>query len=101
MAHIESSPGCCISSQSSKNPFTSARKLKAATSFCGKKCTVILRLREAGLRAQHSAVKDVLTNEHKFFHVACAENNVDCKCDRDILSDESTFSSSNDGLILL
>jgi hypothetical protein len=36
--------------EAQRNYFTSARELTAATSFVEKKCTVILRLKEAGLR---------------------------------------------------
>jgi hypothetical protein len=32
-----------------RNPFTSARELKTVTNFPGQKCTVISRLKEAGL----------------------------------------------------
>jgi hypothetical protein len=34
-----------------RNPFINARELKAATNFPGQESTVILRLKEAGLRA--------------------------------------------------
>jgi hypothetical protein len=49
------------------NPFASARELKAATNFRGQKRTVISRLKEAGLRARHAAVKDVLSDEHELY----------------------------------
>ena len=48
-----------------RNPFFSARDLKAANGIPGQKDTIILRLRAAGLRAQHAAVKELLTDEHK------------------------------------
>jgi hypothetical protein len=44
------------------NPFFSARDLKAATGFPGQKDMIILRLKEAGLRAWHAAVKELLTD---------------------------------------
>jgi len=80
-----------------RNPFFSARDLKAATGFPGQKYTIISRLRAAGLRARHAAVKELLTDEHKLYRLAFAENNVDRKWDRVIFTDESTFTSANDG----
>jgi len=87
--------------EAERNPFFSARDLKAATGFPGQKDTIISRLRAAGLRAQDAAVKELLTDEHKLYHLASAENNVDRKWDRVIFSDESTFTSANDGLVLV
>jgi len=40
------------------------------------KCMVISRLKEAGLRAQHTAVKEILTDEHNLYCLAFAESNV-------------------------
>jgi hypothetical protein len=40
------------------------------------KCTVISRLKEAGLRAQHAVVKKILTDEHNLYCLAFAESNV-------------------------
>jgi hypothetical protein len=74
-----------------------ARDLKGATGFPGKKTTLISRLKEAGLRTRHAAVKELFTDEHKLYHLAFAERNVDRKWDRVIFSDESTFRSTNDG----
>ena len=51
--------------EAERNPFFSARDLKAATGFPGYKDTIISRLRAAGLRARHAAVKELLTDEHK------------------------------------
>jgi hypothetical protein len=62
---------------------------------------VISRLKEAGLRAQHAAVKAVLTNEHQLYRLAFAESSVDHQWDRIIFSDKSTFSSANDGPALV
>ena len=81
-----------------RNHFVHARDLKAA--FLGKNTKLHLRLKEAGLRAQH-AVKELLTDEHKLYHLAFAESNVEHKWDRVIFSDESTFSSANDGPVLV
>jgi hypothetical protein len=44
-----------------RNAFASVEELKAATSFPGQKSMVILRLKGAGFRAQHAAVKAILT----------------------------------------
>ena len=87
--------------QAARNPFFSARDLKAATGFPGQKDTIILRLKAAGLRARHAAVKDILTDEHKLHHFAFAESNVDHKWDWVIFTDESTFTSANDGPVLV
>ena len=46
-------------------------------------------------------VKELLTDEHKLYHLAYADSNVYRKWDRVIFSDESTFSSANDGLVLI
>ena len=75
--------------------------LKAATGFSGQKDTIISRLRAAGLRARHVAMKELLTDEHKLYRLAFAEVNVDCKWDRVIFIDESTFTSANDGPVLV
>jgi len=83
--------------EAERNPFFSARDLKAATGFPGQKDTIISRLKAAGLRAQHAAVKELLTDEHKLYCLVFAESNVDRKWDRVIFTDESTFTSANDG----
>jgi transposase-like protein len=62
--------------EAERNPFFSARDLKAATGFPGQKDVIISRLKAAGLRAWHAAVKELLTDEY-------------------------TFSSLNDGLVLV
>jgi len=71
--------------------------LKAAIGFPGQKDTIISRLRAAGLRARHAAMKELLTYEHKLYCLVFAESNVDRKWDRVIFTDESTFTSVNDG----
>jgi hypothetical protein len=83
--------------EAERNPFFSARDLEAATGFPGQKDIIILRLKAAGLRAQHAAVKELLTDEHELYRFAFAESNVDRKWDRVIFTNESTFSSANDG----
>ena len=44
-------------------------------------------------------MKELLNDEHKLYHLAFAESNVDRKWDRVIFTDESTFTSANDGLV--
>jgi hypothetical protein len=56
-----------LTAKAQRNPFASVRKLKAATNFPGQKCTVLSGLKEAGLRAQHAAVKAALTDEHQLY----------------------------------
>jgi len=58
--------------EAERNPFFSARDLKSATGFPGQKDTIISRLRAAGLRARHAAVKELLTDEHKLYCLAFA-----------------------------
>jgi hypothetical protein len=85
--------------EAERNPFFSARDLKTATGFPGQKDMIISRLKTAGLRARHAEVKELLTDEHKLYHFAFAESNVARKWDRVIFTDESTFSSANDGSV--
>ena len=84
-----------------RNPLLSARDLKAATGFPGQKDTIILRLRAAGLRARHAAVKELLNDGHKLYRLAFGESNVNSKLDRVIFTDASTFTSANDGPVLV
>jgi len=87
--------------EAERNPFFSARDLKAATGFPGQKDTIISRLWTAGLSARHAAVKELLTDEHKLYRLAFAESNVNHKWDRVIFTDESPFTTANDGLVLV
>jgi hypothetical protein len=100
VVHIQSARDAVLVAKAQKNPFVSARELKDSTNFPGHKCMVILRLKEAGLRAWHAAVKDVLTDEHEPYRQAFSESSVDFYWDKVIFSDESTFSSSSDGPVL-
>jgi len=70
--------------EAERNPFFSARDLKAATGFPGQKDTIISRLTAAGLRAEHAALQELLTDEHKLYCLAFAESNVNCKWDSHI-----------------
>ena len=87
--------------EAARNPFFSASDLKAVTGFPGQKNRIISRLRAAGLRARHAALKELLTDEHKLYRLASAESNVDRKWDRFIFTEESTFTSANDGPVLV
>jgi hypothetical protein len=46
-------------------------------------------------------VNEFVTDEHKLYRLAFAESNVDRKWDRVIFTDESTFSSANDGPVVV
>ena len=46
-------------------------------------------------------MKELLTDEHKLYRLAFAESNVDRKWDRVIFTDESIFTSANDGPVLV
>jgi hypothetical protein len=46
-------------------------------------------------------VKELLTDEHRLYHVAFAESSVDHPWHRVVFSDEATFSSASDGLVLV
>jgi hypothetical protein len=83
------------------NPFFSARDFEAATNFPGHIRMVILRLKEAALRARCAVVEELLTDEHELYRLAFAESNVDCPWDRVIFSDKAAFSSASDGLVLI
>jgi len=83
--------------EAERNPLFSARDLKAAAGFPGQKDTIISRLMAAVIRARHAAVKELLTDEHELYRLAFAESNVNHKWDRVIFTDESTFTSANDG----
>jgi hypothetical protein len=52
---------------------------------------------EAGLRSRSAAVKEKLSEEHRLYRLAIAENNVDRDWGNVIFSDESVFSLANDG----
>jgi transposase len=81
-----SAQDAALVAEAERNPFFSAKDLKAATGFPGQRDAVISRLKEAGLRVRHAAVKELLTDEHKLYRLAFAESNVDRKWDRVIYS---------------
>jgi len=100
--HVSSpTQDAALVAEANRNPFVSARDLKAGTGFPWQRRMVILILKETGIRAQHTAVKELLTDEYKLYHLAFAGSIVDRKWGSVIFSDESTFSSKNDGLVLV
>jgi len=100
--HVSSpAQDAALLAEAERYPFFSARDLKAATGFPGQKDTITSRLKAAGLRSRHAVVKELLTDEHKLYRLAFAESNVDRKWDRVMFTDESTFTSANDGLVLV
>jgi hypothetical protein len=52
---------------------------------------------EAGLRSRSAAVKEKLSEEHRLYRLAFAEDNMYRDWGNVIFSDESVFSSANDG----
>jgi hypothetical protein len=52
---------------------------------------------EAGLRCRSAALKEKLSEIHRLYRLAFAEDNVDRDWGNAIFSDESVFSSANDG----
>ena len=74
--------------------------LKLLLAFLGKD-TIIARLKAASLRAWHAAMKELLNDEHKLYHLAFAESNVDRKWDRVVFTDESTCTSAKDRSVLV
>jgi hypothetical protein len=58
--------------------------------------TVISRLKEAGVRTRHAAVKKLLTDEHKLYRLTFAESNADRVWDRVTFCVESTHSCAKD-----
>ena len=80
-----------------RNPFQSATSIKVNAQFPGSSRTVIRRLRDAGLFPRVAAIKDHMTDDHRLFRLAFAEENVTRDWKKVIFSDEVTFSSDNDG----
>lgn len=83
--------------QAKETPFCSSVQLKRATNFPGCSRTVRNRLRDAGLRSHRAAVKDRLSEDHRLYRLAFAEENLHRDWGNVIFSDESVFSSANDG----
>jgi len=75
MARFQPTSG--LVAEAARNPFFSARDLKTATGFPGQKDTIISKLKAAGLRARHAAVKELHIDENKLYRFAFAESNVD------------------------
>jgi transposase-like protein len=85
--------------EAQENPFLNFVQLKRNTAFPGCPRTVRNRMTEAGLRSRSAAVKEKLSVEHRLYRLAFAEDNVDRDWGNVIFSDESVFSSANDGLV--
>jgi transposase-like protein len=90
-----------LEAEAERNPFFSAKDLRAATGFPGQRDAIISRLKEACFRARHAAVNELLTDEHNLYRLAFAESNVDRKWDRVIFTDDFSFGSANDGPVLV
>jgi hypothetical protein len=60
---------------------------------------VVLKLKEAGLR-QHAAVK-IVTMNTQLYCLAFAKHSVDHQWERVMFCNKSTFSSANDGPLLV
>jgi transposase-like protein len=80
-----------------ENPFLNSVQPKRNTAFPGCPRTVRNRMTEDGLRSRSAAVKERLSEEHSLYRLAFAEDNVDRDWGNVIFSDESVFSSANDG----
>ena len=83
--------------EADRNPFQSASSIKANAQFPGSSRTVIRRLRTAERFPRVAAVKEFITDDHRLFRLAFAEENVDRDWNKIIFSDEVTFSSSKAG----
>jgi transposase len=60
-----------------ENPFLNSVQLKLNTAFTGCPKTVRNRMTEAGLRYRSATVKEKLSEEHRLYRLAFAEDNVD------------------------
>lgn len=80
-----------------ENPFQTSSQLQRTTRFPGCSRTIRNRLSEAGLRSRNAARKPKLTEEHQLYRLAFAEENLHRDWADVIFSDESIFSSANDG----
>jgi hypothetical protein len=80
-----------------ENPFLKSVQLKRNTAFPGCPRTVRSRMTEAGLRSRSAAVEEKQSEEHRLYRLAFAEDNVDRNWGNVIFSDESVFSSENNG----
>lgn len=84
-------------SASRENPFMNAKQLQRETNFPGSSDTIRRRLREAGLYARRSAVKQELSEENIIYRLAFAELHLSASWENVIFTDEKVFSTSNDG----
>lgn len=79
------------------DPLRTSRQLREASQFPGSTQTALRRLRHAGLRGRVAAVKERLSDEHKIYRLAFAHANVDRNWENVAFSDESIFTTSNQG----
>lgn len=84
-------------STSRQNPFLNAKQLRRVTNFPGSSDTIRRRLREAGLYARRSAVKQELSEDNIAYRLAFAELHLRASWENVIFTDEKVFSTSSDG----
>lgn len=80
-------------------PFLNSLQLQRSAFFPGSRCTVLNRLKDAGLTSRRAAKKQKLTDEQRIYRLAYAEENLNREWGNVIFSDECVFSSGNDGPI--
>jgi transposase-like protein len=83
--------------EAQENPFLNSVQLKRNTAFPSSPRTIRNHMTEAGLRSGSAAVKEKLSEEHRLYRLALAEDNMHRDWGNVIFSDESVFSSANDG----
>lgn len=84
-------------SKSRENPFLNAKQLRREANFPGSSDTIRRRLRDAGLHARRSAVKQELSEDNIVYRLAFAELHLRASWENVIFTDEKVFSTSNDG----
>ena len=72
-------------------------QLKRAANFPGSSKTVLRWLKDAGLKSHSAARKQKLSDEHRLYRLAFAEENLYHDWSQVVFSDECVFSSVNDG----
>ncbi|KAJ4437487.1 hypothetical protein ANN_17631 [Periplaneta americana] len=79
------------------NLHQSASSIKVNAHFLGSSRTVMRCLRDVELSQRVAAMKGCITDDHRLFRLAFAEENVNFNWNKIIFSDEVTFSSDNYG----
>lgn len=95
MAHSSVAQEAVLAAEAQRNLFASASTFEAATGIAGE--NGVAGCFETKI---HWSVKAVISDEHKLNRPAFAEGSVDHQSDV-IFSDNSTFSSANDGPVLV